>query len=1008
MTYRFTAGLLGLLTLAVAEPPLQLALPEPFKPESIQSRYVCGLPLLTPEKVAQAVENTRLNQPAVYAAMIRQAVRKAQTDTVGDTVRFYVYNLEKEEFDRVTAVLKAGGDASQGEISAVWVAVEEWDNQHVTQTEVDRIFEVLESSTPSGSWAPDSGAIALVHQYFGLPPDKDSDGISDFLLVDIQDGWKTGDDSFVAGFFLPTDQTNEPSSNRRDILYIDTYPGIYRHQNDRSVENALSVLSHEYQHLVHYRYDKNEASWINEGLSELSSAVCGFLLRNPAHYLEDPDNPLLHWAGDLADYAQVALFTLYYSEQLGRSVLKKIVAETRRGKAGLDQVMTEINAGYDFDRLFKNFTIANYVNDLYLGSEYGYHYFEILNPTPEYSFLDPNQESRADTVAGYAVDYIEYPSFSNLLEVDFTLPAGTVAVYAFLFGRESKSVEEVSGGSTYSVDAGVQDVVSLTLAVINTEVVEKAYSFTSQGEPGSDYSNYEELAYDDGEPNIFCCGAAYLGFSNNRQGSGWAVQFVPQHPTNRLHEARIFAVFSQEFQGSTIPSTAPKDFTFHVWETQSGFPGQDLVTPFLVSTKRTRFPRDFMTVELGDYATQLSDLDTVFIGFIENDSLSTSVGMDSTTRKNHTFAFRGPTYETSGWAPMSNLEAGSGSEKVSLAGWNMMMRAVFEYFDETRLIFSAGYFQNPVFTEELDLFILGSTTLSPAKLSAYLTHDSRADTLRVRTLPQSGDSILICDQVTLSSSGPIAFQIRGTSQYGRTITDTTFNYELSHIQSSRGGTLSSQELGLVLTIPGGALEKNSYIMAGRGISDPQVAGLLPERYGEAFTISPVGYSLKTPARLKLKLPPETIAAGDNKLILKTWREDRWEALPSGLSPDGGYLQAEIHSLGHFALTPWDQSLEVSPEFIPREFALYDNYPNPFNPVTTIQYDLPRAGPVSLRIYNLLGGEVRTLVNGRQPAGHYALEWNGRNAAGQAVGSGIYFYRLVAGDFSATKKLVLAR
>ncbi|MBI4546410.1 MAG: T9SS type A sorting domain-containing protein [Ignavibacteriae bacterium] len=89
--------------------------------------------------------------------------------------------------------------------------------------------------------------------------------------------------------------------------------------------------------------------------------------------------------------------------------------------------------------------------------------------------------------------------------------------------------------------------------------------------------------------------------------------------------------------------------------------------------------------------------------------------------------------------------------------------------------------------------------------------------------------------------------------------------------------------------------------------------------------------------------------------------------------------------------------------VPETFALGQNYPNPFNPTTTIRFDLPKQTNVSLKIYNLLGQEVSTLVDGIQQAGHKTVEFDARS-----LPSGIYIYRLVAGNFVAAKKLVVLK
>jgi hypothetical protein len=98
--------------------------------------------------------------------------------------------------------------------------------------------------------------------------------------------------------------------------------------------------------------------------------------------------------------------------------------------------------------------------------------------------------------------------------------------------------------------------------------------------------------------------------------------------------------------------------------------------------------------------------------------------------------------------------------------------------------------------------------------------------------------------------------------------------------------------------------------------------------------------------------------------------------------------------------------------VPRAFALSQNYPNPFNPQTVIRYDVPEktgGSPlVTLSIYNVHGQLVRTLVHEEKTPGMYRAAWDGRSESGEPVGSGIYLYRLTAGDFTSTRKMVLLR
>ena len=88
---------------------------------------------------------------------------------------------------------------------------------------------------------------------------------------------------------------------------------------------------------------------------------------------------------------------------------------------------------------------------------------------------------------------------------------------------------------------------------------------------------------------------------------------------------------------------------------------------------------------------------------------------------------------------------------------------------------------------------------------------------------------------------------------------------------------------------------------------------------------------------------------------------------------------------------------------PTNFVLFQNYPNPFNPITTISYQIPKASDVSLAIYNINGQFIETLVNTHQDAGTYKTQWKAKD-----VSSGIYLYKLTAGDYTEVRKCMLLR
>jgi hypothetical protein len=98
----------------------------------------------------------------------------------------------------------------------------------------------------------------------------------------------------------------------------------------------------------------------------------------------------------------------------------------------------------------------------------------------------------------------------------------------------------------------------------------------------------------------------------------------------------------------------------------------------------------------------------------------------------------------------------------------------------------------------------------------------------------------------------------------------------------------------------------------------------------------------------------------------------------------------------------------NPDNVANTYKLEQNYPNPFNPSTSIKYSLAKAGNVSIKIYNIAGQLVTTLLNAQQNRGAHSINWSGKNSKGENVVSGIYFVKLVAGDFSSVKKMTLLR
>jgi len=136
-----------------------------------------------------------------------------------------------------------------------------------------------------------------------------------------------------------------------------------------------------------------------------------------------------------------------------------------------------------------------------------------------------------------------------------------------------------------------------------------------------------------------------------------------------------------------------------------------------------------------------------------------------------------------------------------------------------------------------------------------------------------------------------------------------------------------------------------------------------------------------------------------------------ESMSIQQTTDGGYIT--VGGTRTYGAGDWDiWIIKIAPDTltnvkkrneIVNDYHLFQNYPNPFNPVTTIKYQIPKTGFVILKVYDVLGKEVATLVNGKQGAGSYEVEFDGKDYS-----SGVYFYKLVTDDYSNVKKMILIK
>jgi len=123
---------------------------------------------------------------------------------------------------------------------------------------------------------------------------------------------------------------------------------------------------------------------------------------------------------------------------------------------------------------------------------------------------------------------------------------------------------------------------------------------------------------------------------------------------------------------------------------------------------------------------------------------------------------------------------------------------------------------------------------------------------------------------------------------------------------------------------------------------------------------------------------------------------------------GGRTQDNIIYFDNISFYSNSVGIDNRSETFPQGFVLEQNFPNPFNPSTTLRYELPEDGLVNVTIYDMMGRQVSTLLSSHQTAGYKSIQWNATNDFGKPVSAGVYLYQIQAGEFVQTKKMVLLK
>ncbi len=285
-----------------------------------------------------------------------------------------------------------------------YVVVEnsQW-NVTIDQTDVDMILERWENST-IGPY-PDQGIYTINSRVFGEPPDELDNDPRIYLMW-----FNFGINS--DGFFFYFDEYPEGTfpgyhSNECEVLYLNCGHG----QNPQG-DYMLSVIAHEFQHMIHWKYDENEDSWVDEGMCELAMWFYGRPDAISA-FNTSPDNSLIVWNGNWADYIKTYLWSLYFYERYGgEPAVFDVVHEPGNSIAGYEAVLDDLGYTENFADVFADWAVANFLDDPTIGDgRFGYVGDELPDFGVAGTYTTYPVPATTRTVSYWAADYYRFQNF---------------------------------------------------------------------------------------------------------------------------------------------------------------------------------------------------------------------------------------------------------------------------------------------------------------------------------------------------------------------------------------------------------------------------------------------------------------------------------------------------------------------------------------------------------------------------------------------------------------------
>ncbi len=362
-----------------------------------------------------------------------------------------------------------------------------WNAGRVNQAAVDSVRIYFDQKTPAN---PSKGIYQMDVDAFGNPPDVDGDPRIIILMLDIKDGY-SGSGGYAVGYFYSFNEISKSTSgyatsNEAEIYFLDTYP--LNLKDNSGLQEGLSTTAHEFQHMIHFNYNTNRITFLNEGCSLVAEVNCGYPIFDQNEYVNETNYYLLGWRNNdlvniLHDYARAARFFVYIRDQVGMEVFKPMVASANSNELSIDDGLSAIGSSLRFNTLIPNWFIANILNDTSVNPLYGYRYPHLPKATST-TYYVPNISDTNLSVERYGVQY--YSFLGGLqLKATFASTSTRLVVKAIEVDSNGNRIVDVPTNTEFSEPSFGTTYTQIHFVVMNMDGNNSApYSYKTSGSDG--------------------------------------------------------------------------------------------------------------------------------------------------------------------------------------------------------------------------------------------------------------------------------------------------------------------------------------------------------------------------------------------------------------------------------------------------------------------------------------------------------------------------------------------